>query len=228
MIEAEWQSATNVHTLLQFLRDRPGDYVKPTERKRRLFRCACGRRCLRYLPTEWHLKTIEEAERFADGLVSWKRLAEAETKAHYAPTAPGYVHNVVVAETVRSMVAQLVGDHDDVWDSMFGTADYACEAVGGCPSKPSDEEQRAQCDIARDIFGNPFRLVAFAPEWRTDTALVLARQMYEAREFSAAPILADALQDAGCDSDDILNHLRDTTATHVRGCWALDLVLGRE
>jgi hypothetical protein len=41
------------------------------------------------------------------------------------------------------------------------------------------------------------------------------------------PILADALQDAGCDSDDVLNHLRDTTATHVRGCWALDLVMGK-
>ena len=52
--------------------------------------------------------------------------------------------------------------------------------------------------------------------------------MYESRDFSAMPILADALQDAGCDNDDILNHLRDATATHVRGCWALDLVLGKE
>jgi hypothetical protein len=41
-------------------------------------------------------------------------------------------------------------------------------------------------------------------------------------------ILADALQDAGCDSDDILDHLRDPHATHVRGCWVVDLVLGKE
>ncbi|MBM3979141.1 MAG: hypothetical protein FJ304_02435 [Planctomycetes bacterium] len=80
----------------------------------------------------------------------------------------------------------------------------------------------------RDIFGNPFRPVAFDPAWRTDTALTLARQMYDTREFSAAPILADALQDAGCDCDELLNHLRETSATHVRGCWALDLVLGKE
>ena len=56
----------------------------------------------------------------------------------------------------------------------------------------------------------------------------MASQVYESRNFSAMPILADALQDAGCDSDDILNHLRDPHATHARGCWALDLVLGKE
>ena len=79
----------------------------------------------------------------------------------------------------------------------------------------------------RDIVGNPFRPVVFAPEWRTDTAVTLARQMYESREFSAMPILADALQDAGCNSDDILTHCRDTSLTHVRGCWVTDLVLSK-
>lgn len=78
-----------------------------------------------------------------------------------------------------------------------------------------------------EIVGNPFRPVTFSPEWRTDTALSLARQMYDTREFSAMPILADALQDAGCDSDDVLNHCRDTTQVHVRGCWVCDLVLGK-
>ncbi len=82
--------------------------------------------------------------------------------------------------------------------------------------------------LMREIFVNPFRPVTLDPAWRTDTALILARQMYESREFGTAPILADALQDAGCDSDDLLNHLRDTSATHVRGCWALDMVLGKE
>src|SRR4030095_5855343 len=62
--------------------------------------------------------------------------------------------------------------------------------------------------LFRDIAGNPYRPVKFKPEWRTDTAVSLARQMYEAREFSAMPILADALQDAGGDSEDILDHCR--------------------
>jgi hypothetical protein len=80
--------------------------------------------------------------------------------------------------------------------------------------------------IVHEIFGNPFRPVAVSPEWRTDTALSLARQMYESRDFSAMPILADALQDAGCDSEEILNHCRGPNP-HVRGCWVVDLVLGK-
>ena len=79
--------------------------------------------------------------------------------------------------------------------------------------------------IMRDIFGNPFRpVVIFSREWRTDTAVSLARQMYDSREFSAMPILADALQDAGCENDDVLNHCR-SGGPHVRGCWVVDLVL---
>jgi hypothetical protein len=84
-----------------------------------------------------------------------------------------------------------------------------------------------QCDLVRDVFGNPFRPVAFLPEWRTDTAKALAQGMYESREFSAMPILADALQDAGCDNADILSHCRAEGQVHVRGCWVVDLVLGK-
>ena len=78
-----------------------------------------------------------------------------------------------------------------------------------------------------DIFGNDFKPLTFSPAWRTDTATLLARTMYESRDFSAMPILADALQDAGCDNPDILDHCRDTTLTHVRGCWVVDLVLNK-
>ena len=80
---------------------------------------------------------------------------------------------------------------------------------------------------ARDIFGNPFRPVSFHSAWRTDTAVSLARGMYESREFGAMPILADALQDAGCEDEQILNHCRDVNQPHVRGCWVCDLVLGK-
>jgi len=91
-----------------------------------------------------------------------------------------------------------------------------------------EAELAAQADVCRDIFGNPFCPAAFSPEWRTSTAVALASQMYESRDFGAMPILADALQDAGCDNDDILNHCRDAKQVHVRGCWVVDLVLGKE
>jgi hypothetical protein len=84
-----------------------------------------------------------------------------------------------------------------------------------------------QAALLRDIFGNPFRPVAFDPAWRTSTAVAIAQQMYVSRDFFAMPILADALQDAGCDSDDVLTHCRDANGVHVRGCWVVDLVLGK-
>jgi hypothetical protein len=58
--------------------------------------------------------------------------------------------------------------------------------------------------------------------------VAVARQIYEARDFSGMPILADALQDAGCDNDLILAHCRDPNQVHVRGCWLIDLVLSKD
>lgn len=81
--------------------------------------------------------------------------------------------------------------------------------------------------VLRDIFGNPFRPIAFDPEWRTSNVVSLSKSMYESRDFSAMPILSDALQDAGCENEDILNHCR-SDGPHVKGCWAVDLILGKE
>ncbi|MBY0458303.1 MAG: hypothetical protein K2V38_13260 [Gemmataceae bacterium] len=81
--------------------------------------------------------------------------------------------------------------------------------------------------MLREVRGNPFRPVIFNPTWRTPDVTLIAQNAYDARDFSALPILADAIQDAGCDSEELLAHLRDPHATHVRGCWALDLVLGK-
>jgi hypothetical protein len=92
-------------------------------------------------------------------------------------------------------------------------------------SRPA--ETAAFTRLLRDIIGNPFRPVAFSPSWRTSTVVTLAQQMYESHDFSAMPILADALQDAGCGSTDILDHCRGP-GPHVRGCWVVDLVLGKE
>jgi hypothetical protein len=75
--------------------------------------------------------------------------------------------------------------------------------------------------------GIPSALTSMPPAWRTSTAVALAQQMYDSRDFSTMPILADALQDAGCDNADVLAHCRGP-GPHVRGCWVVDLVLGKE
>jgi hypothetical protein len=71
-------------------------------------------------------------------------------------------------------------------------------------------------------------ILSFDPAWRTSDVMSLAKSIVEAQDFSGLPVLADAIQEAGCNKEYILNHLRDPHATHVRGCWALDLVLGKE
>ncbi|HEX4607492.1 MAG TPA: hypothetical protein VH092_04730 [Urbifossiella sp.] len=86
-------------------------------------------------------------------------------------------------------------------------------------------EQAAQTELVRDIFGNTFRHVLFDPSWRTSAAVALARSMYDSRDFSAAPVLADALEEAGCEDAAVLGHLRGGGG-HVRGCWCVDGVLG--
>ena len=109
----------------------------------------------------------------------------------------------------------------------FANALMALDTTAPFDPTLSRHEQLLSVQPLRDIFGNPFRPVALAPAWRTDTAVSLARAMYESREFSAMPILADALQDAGCDEPAILDHCRQP-GEHVRGCWVVDLVLGKE
>src|SRR5262249_17997472 len=84
-----------------------------------------------------------------------------------------------------------------------------------------------QCGIVRDIFGNPFRRVTAKSAWLTSTVTALAREAYQTQNFSRMPILADALQDAGCEDAGVLAHCRGP-GPHVRGCWVVDLVLGKE
>ncbi|WP_246173617.1 hypothetical protein [Limnoglobus roseus] len=111
------------------------------------------------------------------------------------------------------------------WDLMHKAKKTARESF--LPPEFTAPEFNHQAWLLRDIFGNPFRPVACDPAWRTSTAVGLAEVIYDDRAFDRLPILADALQDAGCEDADILAHCRGD-GPHVRGCWVVDLVLGKE
>jgi hypothetical protein len=87
-------------------------------------------------------------------------------------------------------------------------------------------EQSVQSSILRDIFGNPFAPIDFLPEWRTEAVVALARGIYEERAWERMPVLGDALEDAGCHDPEVLEHCRGA-GPHHRGCWVVDLVLGK-
>src|SRR5262249_43605345 len=91
------------------------------------------------------------------------------------------------------------------------------------------KERSIRADLIRDIIGNPFRPVAIDLSglgWNGGTVLHLAQSIYLGRRFGDLPILADALEDAGCTDPDILGHCRGP-GPHTRGCWPVDLVLGK-
>jgi hypothetical protein len=87
-------------------------------------------------------------------------------------------------------------------------------------------ELRYQGILLRELFANPFRPVTFGPAWRTSSAVELARTIYQNRAFERMPELAGALEEAGCTDPDILGHCRGPRE-HVRGCWVVDLLLGK-
>jgi hypothetical protein len=94
-------------------------------------------------------------------------------------------------------------------------------------AKIAKAEWAAQACFVRDIFGNPFRKVKVKRVWLTGNVVALAQTIYDDRFFDRLPILADALEDAGCDNADFLNHCRQP-GEHVRGCWVVDLVLEKD
>jgi hypothetical protein len=113
------------------------------------------------------------------------------------------------------------------WFSLRSVPGRVLAAARGSNLDSVPELLASQRSLLRDVVGNPFRPVSFDPAWRTSTAVALAQQMYDSRDFAIMPILGDALEDAGCDNHDILAHCRNPQGTHVRGCWVVDLVLGK-
>ena len=222
MTEAEWLASEVPKDMLYPFRDGLSD------RKLRLFACACCRRAWNLFTTRSR-RAVEGSERYADGAESSESLlllqrdtlaayrAGAGTAAFAANYASYHRMNCDVALTTASNVINAR------WPL------YPATELEENPEKlASVKTERAnQGGLVRDIFGNPFRPVAFSPSWRTSTAVALTSQMYESRDFGAMPILGDALQDAGCDSAEVLDHCRGP-GPHVRGCWVVDLVLGKE
>ena len=193
-------------------------------RKLRLFGCACCRRIWDLLTEPASREAVEAAERFVDGEIGRAELGTVRTAAKrvvgrrpVGRFAPQYC-----AAMAASMVTlQSLGDCGRT------AAAFAAAAVHDAKIRNVTDEKRLQTPVFRDIFCNPFRPVVYAPRWRSESSVALARTAYDTRDFTLLPILADALEEAGCDHPDVLTHCRDPQQVHVRGCWVVDGVLGQ-
>jgi hypothetical protein len=212
--------------MLAYIRDRVSD------RKFRLFACACCRRAWSALRPFLLLSIVDVNERFADGSADREELGNVRRCARY--------EFQVTAEFVRLTAAGAV------WRAVWEDAAAGAPKVAGAmqrvqsmrwewnwkrpPVKKADEA-RAQCDLLRDIFGNPFRPVMPSGTWMTPDVAPLAWAAYDERvlpegrlDAARLAVLADALEEAGAPAD-VVTHLRGP-GPHVRGCFAVDLCLG--
>ena len=214
MTEEEWLTSRDPDVLLVVLQE------QASARKLRLFCCGCVRRIWRRLAdAAASCRAVEVAEDFAEGRVTQAELATAEKVANNEGAG-----NSTKKRNAQRAAAYCAGEAMDALSiarSVAWTAVYASR-------KSQKRERAAQAALLRDIFGNPFRPVALSPAWRSSDVVALAEGIYADKAFDRVPILADALQDAGCDHPDVLNHCRDTSLTHVRGCWVIDLLTGRQ
>ncbi len=208
MTEAEWLSATDPTPMLSMLKRRL------SHRQIRLLACGLCETYRSYLTDERSLQAIETAYRVADGTDHDGERQRSFVAAH---SAANWTYESDMAAEVAAFTC---GEREQVSEAIW-------RAIRACAFDIYQHPQTASCLLLRDIFGNPFRPVAVDPTWLTSDVAALATGIYADRAFDQMPILADALQDAGCDNDDVLNHCRDPKQVHVRGCWVVDLVLGR-
>jgi hypothetical protein len=175
---------------------------------------------------------VGTAERFADG-----DAGPEELEAAFRAARDAFAEDLLSLQDGPGLYPQ--GALEAAWFAAHPAARTSAEkaaasAAYGVATVTQDvwdlmAERAAQSDLARDLLGNPFRPATLDPAWlawKGGAVRSLAVSVYEARDYGRLPILADALEDAGCGSRDILDHCRGPGA-HVRGCWVVDLLLGK-
>jgi hypothetical protein len=223
MTEVEWLSATDPRAMLQHL----SEGGQPSERKARLFAVAVCRRIWPLLADERSRGAVEVAERFAEGQADARELAAATAAVEGAIAGWGLAENAIW-RAARSALWLDAGSaaHEAAFAACCGDRGGPAERRFGPLYAAMSAEQAAQCGLLRDIVGNPFRPPRLEPAFLTPAVAPIARRAYDERDFAALPVLADALEDAGCTEAELLGHLR-SAGPHVRGCWAIDLLLGK-
>jgi hypothetical protein len=198
MTEREWLAGTDPQKMLGFLKG------KASDRKLRLFAVACCRLVWHRVDDWGSWNAVESAELFADGQIRREKMTAAASEAWHE-----LAQKVCLYEAGRA------------------ASTTALYAAGWAMPAPERVKQAA---VLRDIVGNPFHPVALATawkQWQGGLVVALAQRVYEERAFDHLPILADALEEAGCENPEILGHLR-SPGPHTRGCHIVDILLGRE
>ena len=220
MTEPEWLGCIAPITMLEHVAR------GMSERKQRLFRCACCRDVWHLLAAEASRDAVEVSERYADGSAT-----AAELKDRYI-AARRVVKKRTVGLGYPMWAARVAASSSAPGMAPMGTSSAAWEVAQAATNATKASATARQAGLLRDIVGNPFRPTLLRPEWLTPDVSSLTHAAYEVRilpgahlETARLAVLSDALEEAGCDDTALLDHLR-SPGPHVRGCWALDLLIG--
>lgn len=223
MTEAEWLDCGDPTPMLEYLEG------KASDRKFRLFACACCRRIWPVLTDERSRRAVELAERAADHPVPERELDEVSGEAEEAfeDTLDGDDDD----EDTPAVLTARAATHAASYASnspvvrIIDAVEVAQSAAEAAPDGVA-RESAVQAALVRDIVGNPFRRPAREPSRLTPAVTALCRTIYDRHAFGRMPELAGLLEQAGCREDDLLAHCR-SGGPHARGCWVIDLLLGR-
>jgi hypothetical protein len=217
MTEAEWLTTSDGLTMLFYLRG------KCSDRKLRLFACACCRRIWDLFPCQENRDLVAAVERYPDGNYDDPELNAAITDSTRREREFARDQNYWIAKNLGRSYYKM---------SAFQSAQET--AVSVAHQEPergfSKDEFAAQAALLREVFGNPFRPATMDAAWLASNGGVVtsvARWIDETGAFDDLPILADALEEAGCLDVDVLRHCREK-GPHVRGCWVVDLILAKD
>ncbi len=223
MTEAEWFASVDAERMRVFLASKPVSL-----RKVMLFRVGCCRIQYQHLTIKEARQAVDVAELLADGQILLEQTRNTWSSGIKRFLKYCSSKNFQKSRREKSELASRINMAGFAIDCLDVEHTRKAEFLPE-PSEYLDHRHLYQIAPAvfRELFGNPFRPVAINLAWLTSTAVGIAQGIYDDRAFDRLPILADALQDAGCENEDILAHCRDE-GPHVRGCWVVDLVLGKE
>ncbi len=236
MTERMWNACTDPQQMLEFLEWHAG--TKPSDRKLRLFVCSCFPRINPKYTNRSICRAVEIGERYADGLATEKERKSAEANAERERRMETERHQAATV-ALQASTEKVMNPRWAAKMARFMVAvDWFRTNIGTLPTWPLGhpdfqeamrvEGANYQAPVLHCIFGPlPFHPVTLERVWLTSTVQQLAEAIYQEKAFNRLPILADALEEAGCTDADILKHCRQP-GEHVRGCWVVDLLLGKE
>jgi hypothetical protein len=216
MTESQWLTCTDPTQMLEWLRTSG----KPADRKLFLFAVACCQRVPH--PSERRHILLDFTERYAEGLDTLEA-APYDEECDY-DDIPWLCVETANDAALHGANWSATEVRASFWRAATGSGIIADENA----DKARQAEHQSQAHLLRCIFGSPFRSMPTVPDYgRNPTVLALATAIYGERAWDRLPVLADSLEEAGTTDPDILNHCRQP-GVHARGCWVVDLVLGKQ